>query len=119
MNFDEIKFINQLFKHTIENNIGWSFASNIPRVLFSQSEYVITSCYESTPLNNYQRLYLFRYRVPEFDGEYDRYFNVEKVRLAQIHHEQISWQSYSDSDPIHNLFNYVSANFSGINDIFG
>ncbi|EIR5230409.1 hypothetical protein R4902_001961 [Salmonella enterica] len=119
MNFDEISFINNLFKQTIENRIGWSLATNIPRVLYAQSEFLITSCYESTILQNNQRLYLFRYRVPEYYGEHDTFYNIEKVRLALISHDQISWQSYSDSSPIYNLFDYVSLMFSGINDIFG
>ena len=118
MNFEEIRFLNELFRQTIENNLSWSLSTNIPRVLFNQSEITIASCYESNVLKNNQRLYLFRYRVPEYDGEHDRYFYVEKIRVAQVFYDQVSWQSNSDSDPIYNLFNYVSSQFSGINDLF-
>lgn len=118
MNFNEISFINEVFKRSVEGSVIWSLSSALPRVIYANSEATITSCYHSSNLNNGAILYLYRYRIPEYDGEYDRYFNVEKIKLVAIQYDIISWQSYDESAPIYNLFDYVSSRYSGINNFF-
>ncbi|TQC70177.1 hypothetical protein [Pantoea dispersa] len=118
MNFDEISTINNIFKSSLEGHFTWSLSENTPNVLFVRSEIMITSCYESSILKNGGKLYLYRYRVPEYYGEHDTFYNVEKIRLSLVQHEQISWQSHSDSAPIYNLYEYVSSRYSGIGSIF-
>ena len=81
MNFDEISFINEVFKRTVEGNITWSLSHSIPSVIYLRSEITITSCYKSSRLNNGANLYIYRYRIPEYYGEHDAFFNIEKVRL--------------------------------------
>ncbi|AZT24123.1 TPA: hypothetical protein ACV5ZF_003670 [Salmonella enterica] len=118
MNFDEISFINEVFKRSVEGSIAWCFSEQVPPVIYHNSEITITSCYQSSILNNGAILYLFRYRIPEYDGEYDKFFNVEKIRLLSIQFDRISWQSYAESAPIYNLFDYVSSRYSGLSDFF-
>ncbi|EAA0681878.1 hypothetical protein [Salmonella enterica] len=118
MNFDEISTINNIFKNSLEGNFSWSLSQFTPDILSARSEIMITSCYESSVLNNGGKLYLYRYRVPEYYGDHDTFYNVEKIRLSLIQHNQISWQSYSDSAPIYNLYEYVSSKYSGIGSIF-
>ena len=118
MNFDEISFINEVFKRTVEGNITWSLSHSIPSVIYLRSEITITSCYKSSRLNNGANLYIYRYRIPDYYGEHDAFFNIEKVRLLAIQHDQISWQSNADSAPIYNLIDYISSRYSGISDFF-
>ncbi|KAB1580487.1 hypothetical protein F7687_15270 [Serratia marcescens] len=118
MNFDEISTINNVFKNSLEGHVSWSLAANIPNILHLRSEVTITSCYESSVLKNGGKLYLYRYRVPEYYGEHDTFYNIEKVRLSLIQYDQISWQSNSDSSPIYNLFEYVSSRYSGVENMF-
>ncbi|MBG5950099.1 hypothetical protein I5E72_10125 [Proteus terrae] len=117
--FDEVTFINRLFKETIEGKVSWSLPIEIPRILHSRSEFTITSCYKSSQLTNGANFYLFFYRVPEYYGEHDTFYNVERVRLTLIQHDQITWQSQTDSSPIYKLYDYVSSRYSGIDNIFG
>lgn len=118
MNFDEISTINNIFKNSLEGHFNWSLSVQIPPILSVRSEIVITSCYESSILKNGGILYLYRYRVPEYYGEHDTFYNVERIRLSLIQQDQISWQSNSDSAPIYNLYEYVSSRYSGIGSIF-
>ncbi|MGC0955662.1 hypothetical protein WKH24_10990 [Pantoea agglomerans] len=118
MNFDEITFINELFKKSIEQTITWSLSGAIPAILYRQSDILIISCYESNFLSHNKKLYLYRFRASEYDGEHDANYNVEKIEVALIHYDQVPWHSHSDSSPIHNLYNYVSSMYSGINELF-
>lgn len=118
MNFNEISFVNEVFKRSVEGIVSWALSEEVPPVIYSNSEATVTSCYQSSILNNGAILYLYRYRIPEYDGEYDRYFKVEKIRLLVIQYDRISWQSHDESSPIYNLFDYVSSRYSGINDMF-
>lgn len=117
MSFDEIVFINQLLRKTIENEISWKLEINIPKILSFKSEISIISCYASSQTKA-GNLYLFKYRVPEYSGEYDRFFNIERVSLALINNDQITWQSVNDSRAVYNLYEYISNQYSGIHNIF-
>jgi len=117
--FDEVTFINQLFKETIENKITWSLSYDIPSILHSRSELTIISCYQSSTLPNGANFYLFSYRVPQYYGDHDTFYNIERIRLSLLKYNQIAWQSQGDSSPMNNLYDYVSSQYSGINNIFG
>lgn len=118
MSFNEISFINEVFKRSVDGDITWSLSHNIPSILYTKSEITLTSCYQSSSLKNGAVLYLYRYRVPEYYGEHDTFFNIEKLRISAIQWDQISWQSNTESAPIYNLFDYVSSKYSGIGDFF-
>lgn len=117
MSFDEIMFINQLLRKSIEDEITWTLEPNIPNILSLKSEASIISCYVSSETKS-GRLYLFKYRIPEYYGEYDRFFNLEKVGLALVNGQQITWQNINDASPVYNLYEYVSNRYSGIQNIF-
>ena len=95
----------------------WKLEFNIPEVLSYKSEISIVSCYVSSETRS-GYLYLFKYRVPEYDGEYDKFFNIERIGLALVKGNQITWQSVSNSVAAFNLYEYVSNKYSGIQDIF-
>lgn len=118
MNFDEISYINIILQKTIEGDITWSLSKTIPRVIDSRSEMTVTSCYQSSTLRNGIVFYIYRYRIPEYYGDHDSFYNVEKVKISAIVYDQISWQSTSDSSPIYNLMDYISSTYSGINNLF-
>lgn len=118
MSFDEISFINEVFKRSIDGDITWSLSYDIPRIIYENSEITLTSCYQSSHSSNGSALYIYRYRIPEYYGEHDGFYNIEKIRLTMIKYGQISWQSNSDTAALYNLFDYISSQYSGIGDFF-
>lgn len=118
MTANEISIINELLKKSVEDIVTWKMTSP-PTILYATTELTIVSCYIAYGINNSSgKLYLFKYRVPEYLGEYDKFFNLEKVGLALINNDQITWQSINDSIPAHGLYEYVSNKYSGIQNIF-
>ena len=118
MTANEISIINELLKKSVEDIVTWKMTSP-PTILYATTELTIVSCYIAYGINNSSgKLYLVKYRVPEYLGEYDKFFNLEKVGLALINNDQITWQSINDSIPAHNLYEYVSNKYSGIENIF-
>ena len=118
MTSNEISIINELLKKSVEDIVTWNMVAP-PAILSATTELTIISCYQASGINNSSgTLYLFKYRVPEYDGEYDKFFNVTKVGLALINDGQITWNSIKDSIPAHSLYEYVSNKHSGIQNIF-
>ncbi|WP_424406548.1 hypothetical protein [Pasteurella sp. PK-2025] len=116
MSFDEIQFINTLLRYSVEKHISWKLVNFIPPILHTKTEITITSCYVSDDTDN-GKFYLFQYREPEYSGEYDKFFNVEKTGLVLLNNDQITWKNTSNSIAVYNLYNYVSTEYSGINNI--
>ena len=115
---DEISIINELLKKSVEDAVTWEMVSP-PTILSATTELTIISCYKASGINESSGiLYLFKYRVPEYDGEYNKFFNLTKVELALINNDQITWHSVNDSIPAHSLYEYVSNKHSGIQNIF-
>lgn len=117
MSFDEIIFINTLLRKSVEGEITWKLEPNVPEILKLKNEASIISCYVSSETKS-GYLYLYKYRVSEYYGEYDRFFNIERIGLSLINGEQITWENVNDASSVYNLYEYVSSKYSGIQDIF-
>ncbi|WP_439293844.1 hypothetical protein [Lonepinella sp. BR2882] len=112
---NELEFITKLLQRTLEGTLHWE-NSQPDKILYSHSEIKIISCYKST-FPSGENLYLFKYREQEYHGEHDTYYYVTKVALSLVKDNQITWNSSSDFKIIHDLFDSVSYQYSGISNI--
>ena len=72
---DEMSIINELLKKSVEDAVTWEMVSP-PTILSATTDLTIISCYKASGINESSgTLYLFKYRVPEYDGEYNKFFN--------------------------------------------
>jgi len=118
INNKDISYINKIFQQTVEKQISWSLTQNIPRQIFHQSDLYIVSCYNTPLLQGNITLYIYKYREPKYYGELDKFIPIENIKISAIQRELISWENDRETIPLNKLFEYITSQYSGMNNLF-
>lgn len=118
MNSNKSDFVNKVFQHTLDRDITWSVADYLPPVLEAYS-ICIVSCFVSSSLDQGTgNLYLYKFTTHAYSEEFEQSYRTEKIIMSYVKYNQIVWETDINMTSLYNLYNYISDQFSGINDIF-
>ncbi|WP_165678556.1 hypothetical protein [Metapseudomonas otitidis] len=112
------KLIQNLHLKTTSNELAW-YPEQAARVLFSNTDALIPSCY-TTMLNNKDKAYLYAIRYKRYDGELEFFYPVESYQVSIIDKniDMILYQSDYDEPGLFELFHIISAKYSGLESYF-
>lgn len=113
MEFNENRIICNILMKSLHKKILWQQTQEIHPVLHKNSEKFITSCFNTTNLDDIT-FYLYTYRALDLDPIFNYYINIDKIELSLIENNYITWSYSKNGFLIQKLLELMTSQMSSI-----